>query len=185
MSPPTTWRPAPARVSAVALPIPLPGAGEHGDPAGEVVALRCVASSIAPEESAGVSRRDYADAGPVACTFPVHARAHRRQLQHPLGCHRADSPSTSSAPCLRSDADVLVIQEAWRPHGRASFVDEIVERHAARSCTSWCSCPTDNPARPRHLAPAPGPAGTCGLAVLSRLPVAGSFDIVLPHARAT
>jgi endonuclease/exonuclease/phosphatase family metal-dependent hydrolase len=83
--------------------------------------------------------------------------------------------------CLALDADVLVLQEAWRPHGRVSYVDQIAERTGAVvHDTVFMS--DRNPARPRHLHP-PEPAGTCGLAVLSRLPVTEVVQIVLPHAQ--
>lgn len=84
--------------------------------------------------------------------------------------------------CLALDADVLVLQEVWRPHGRAAYVDEL----AAATGATLHEVPfmsDRNPARPRHLSPPPGPAGTCGLAVLSRLPVLASTDLPLPHAR--
>jgi endonuclease/exonuclease/phosphatase (EEP) superfamily protein YafD len=40
-----------------------------------------------------------------------------------------------------------------------------------------------NPARPRLLQPKPGPAGTCGLAVFSTLPVSDVAEITVPKAQ--
>ena len=75
------------------------------------------------------------------------------------------------AACLALDADVLVLQEVWRPHGGPRFVDEIAERTGA-VVHEVVFMSDHNPARPappavrRRDRP-----GTCGLAVLSRLPV--------------
>jgi endonuclease/exonuclease/phosphatase family metal-dependent hydrolase len=83
--------------------------------------------------------------------------------------------------CVALDADVLVLPEAWRPHGRPAFVDELAARTgAALHDVAFMS--DRNPARPRHLEPPPGPAGTCGLAVLSRLPVRSFTAVALPKA---
>ena len=40
-----------------------------------------------------------------------------------------------------------------------------------------------NSAKPRQLQPPPGPPGTCGISVLSRLPVTHVRDVELPHAQ--
>jgi endonuclease/exonuclease/phosphatase family metal-dependent hydrolase len=87
-----------------------------------------------------------------------------------------------AAACLPLDADVLVLQEAWRPYGRRSSVDQIAEQSGAVFHESVFMSDR-NPARPRHLHPSPGPAGTCGLTVLTRLPVCDVDQIVLPHAQ--
>ena len=73
MSPPTIVAPAPASVSAVALPMPLADAGEHRDLAGQVEQiLRAHVTrgniSIAPEKSLG-SLRD-----PPRCAPPALRR---------------------------------------------------------------------------------------------------------------
>lgn len=83
--------------------------------------------------------------------------------------------------CLALDADVLVLPEAWRPHGRAAFVDELAARTGS-TLHDVAFMSDRNPARPRHLEPPPGPAGTCGLAVLSRLPVCSFTAVPLPKA---
>jgi endonuclease/exonuclease/phosphatase family metal-dependent hydrolase len=84
--------------------------------------------------------------------------------------------------CLALEPDVLVLQEAWRPHGATNYVDDLVDRLGAVAHeTVFMS--DRNPARPRHLRLPPGPAGTCGLAVLSRLPVCEVAEIVVPKAQ--
>lgn len=83
--------------------------------------------------------------------------------------------------CLALDADVLVLPEAWRPNGRVAFVDALAERTGA-ALHDIAFMSDRNPARPRHLEPPPGPAGTCGLAVLSRLPVRSFTNLALPRA---
>lgn len=98
------------------------------------------------------------------------------------GVDRQGRPFDVVGACLALDADVLVLQECWRPHGAPAYVDEVATRlGAARYDIAFMS--DRNPARPRHLVLPPGPAGTCGLAVLSRLSVLGVRDLVLPHAR--
>jgi endonuclease/exonuclease/phosphatase family metal-dependent hydrolase len=84
--------------------------------------------------------------------------------------------------CLALDADVLVLQEAWRPHGRTSYVDEIAELIGA-SVHEVVFMSDRNPAHPRHLQVPDGPAGTCGLALLSRLPVCDVVELPLPRAQ--
>ena len=81
--------------------------------------------------------------------------------------------------CLALDADVLVLPESWRPHGRTAFVDELAERTGAVVHDVPFMSDRD-PWRPRHLEPPPGPAGTCGLAVVSRLPVRSFTTLRLP-----
>jgi endonuclease/exonuclease/phosphatase family metal-dependent hydrolase len=83
--------------------------------------------------------------------------------------------------CLALDADVLVLPEAWRPHGRPAFADELAARTGA-TLHDVAFMSDRNPARPRHLEPPPGPAGTCGLAMLSRLPVRSFTAVPLPKA---
>ncbi len=98
------------------------------------------------------------------------------------GVDRRGQPFDVPSACLALDADVLVLQEVWRPHGTRSYVDEIAEQAGAVVHeTAFMS--DRNPARPRHLPVRPGPAGTCGLAVLSRLPVCDVAEVMLPRAR--
>src|SRR4051812_32409086 len=84
--------------------------------------------------------------------------------------------------CLALDADVLVLQEAWRSHDGPSYVDEIAARTGA-SVHEVVFMSDRNPARPRHLQVPAGPAGTCGLSMLSRLPVCDVIEIQLPRAQ--
>ncbi len=90
-------------------------------------------------------------------------------------------PFDAMGACLELDADVLVLPESWRPHGRPAFVDQLAARTGAR-LHDIAFMSDRNPARPRHLAPEPGPAGTCGLAVLSRRPVRSFTNLALPKA---
>jgi endonuclease/exonuclease/phosphatase family metal-dependent hydrolase len=98
------------------------------------------------------------------------------------GVDRRGRPFDPMPACLALDADVLVLPEAWRPHGRVAFVDELAARTGA-TVHDVAFVSDHNPARPRHLVPPPGPAGTCGLAVLSRLPVRSFTALALPKAR--
>ena len=95
--------------------------------------------------------------------------------------HRA-RPFDVVAPCLALDADVLVLQEVWRPNRGRCYADEIAERTGA-TVHEAVFMSDHNSARPRHLVPPPGPPGTCGIAVLSRLPVRKATDLLLPHAQ--
>ena len=86
------------------------------------------------------------------------------------------------AACVALDADVLVLPESWRPAGRAAFVDELASRLGA-TVHDIGYMSDRNHARPRHLQ-VPAEAGTCGLAVLSRLPVRSFADVPLPRTAA-
>lgn len=98
------------------------------------------------------------------------------------GVDRRGRPFDVAGTCLALAPDVLVLQEAWRPHGASNYVDELVDRlGAAAHETVFMS--DRNPARPRHLHLPPGPAGTCGLAVLTRLPVCEVAELVVPKAQ--
>ncbi|MGZ6953086.1 MAG: endonuclease/exonuclease/phosphatase family protein [Acidimicrobiia bacterium] len=90
-------------------------------------------------------------------------------------------PYDALSTCLALDADVLVLPEAYRPHGRVALVDELVERTGA-TLHEVALLSDRHPARPRHLYPEPGTPGICGLAVLSRLPVKSFTDLRLPKA---
>ena len=98
------------------------------------------------------------------------------------GVDRQGQPFDVVGVCLALAADVLVLQEAWRPHGEPSYLDELAERMGA-VVHETVFMSDRNPARPRLLHPKPGPAGTCGLAVLSTLPVCEVAEIVLPRAQ--
>ena len=79
------------------------------------------------------------------------------------------------------DADIVVLPESWRPGDRAAMVDELA-RVTGATLHDVAFMSDRNPARPRHLEVGPGPAGTCGLAVLSRLPVLRTTPVPLPKA---
>jgi endonuclease/exonuclease/phosphatase family metal-dependent hydrolase len=80
------------------------------------------------------------------------------------------------------DADVLVVQEAWHPHGVESAVEKIAAATGA-SLHEVDFMSDANPARPRWLTVPEGPPGTCGLALLSRLPVESAVPVALPRAQ--
>src|SRR5689334_19174048 len=90
-------------------------------------------------------------------------------------------PYDAMGACLALDADVLVLPEVWRPHGRTAFVDELAARTGA-SVHDVAFMSDQHPTRPRHLDVPDGPAGTWGLAVLSRLPVRSVTSVALPKA---
>ncbi len=98
------------------------------------------------------------------------------------GIDRHGQPFDPMPACLALDADVLVLPESWRPHGRGAFVDELAARTGA-VVHDIAFVSDHGPARPRHLPPLDGPAGTCGLAVLSRLPVQSFTTVALPRVR--
>jgi endonuclease/exonuclease/phosphatase family metal-dependent hydrolase len=98
------------------------------------------------------------------------------------GVDRRGRPFDVVSACLALDADVLVLQEAWRPYGTDCYVDQIAEQSGA-VVHETVFMSDRNPARPRHLQVPPGPAGTCGIAVLSRLPICEVIQVVLPHAQ--
>ena len=88
-------------------------------------------------------------------------------------------PFDAMAACLALDADVLVLPESWRPNGRTAFIDELAASTGATLHDLEFMSDRD-PARPRHLV-VPDSPGTCGLAMLSRLPVRSFTDISLPR----
>jgi endonuclease/exonuclease/phosphatase (EEP) superfamily protein YafD len=76
---------------------------------------------------------------------------------------------------------VVVLQEVWRPSRGVAYVDAVAE--AIGGVAYDIPLMSDgNPARPRRLDPPPGPPGTCGIAVVSRLPVLHRQDVDLGHA---
>ncbi len=78
-------------------------------------------------------------------------------------------------------ADVLVIQEVWRPHDGPAFIDEVVAATRLSIVNELVLAPDDMSGRPRHLPkPTPDdPPGTWGIAMLTALPVRRAFDIDL------
>jgi endonuclease/exonuclease/phosphatase family metal-dependent hydrolase len=98
------------------------------------------------------------------------------------GVHRSGRAFDVVAPALALAADVLVVQEVWRPNGGPCFVDAIAERMGG-TVHEAIFMSDHNSARPKQLHPPPGPPGTCGIAVISKLPVTNVADIELPHAQ--
>lgn len=97
------------------------------------------------------------------------------------GVDRLARPFDVVTPSLALDADVLVLQEVWRPNGGRCYADEIAERSGATMHERIFL--SDQVYRPRHLRLPPGKPGTSGLAVLSRLPICHVQDVELPHAQ--
>ena len=140
MSPPTIVAPARGQRERGGLADAAAGAGEHGHPAGEVVARNCVASLRSLPRSAcrrsdGPSGgRDYAGAAgslrlPVpwpeltVASFNTHWGVDRAR---PAVRRRRPRASRSTPTCSCS-------RRSWRPHGGRRFVDEIAERDRLRS----------------------------------------------------
>ncbi|HEY3724359.1 MAG TPA: endonuclease/exonuclease/phosphatase family protein [Acidimicrobiia bacterium] len=96
------------------------------------------------------------------------------------GVHRGRSFDVVR-PALALEADVLVLEEVWRPNGGPCFVDPIAAGMGA-SVHEAVFMTDHHPARLRQLHPTPGRPGTCGISVLSRLPVERVVEIELPHA---
>lgn len=120
-------------------------------------------------------------ARPVACDFPMPELTVAAFNLH-WGVDLRGRPFDAMGPCLALGADVLVLPESWRPHGRTAFVDELAERMGA-VVHDVAFMSDRHPGRPRHLEPPPGPPGTSGLAVLSRLPVVSVTNLVVPRTR--
>jgi endonuclease/exonuclease/phosphatase family metal-dependent hydrolase len=95
------------------------------------------------------------------------------------GLTRQGTPFDVAEACHRLKADVITLQEAWRPEARPDFISraaaelgaDVRHRGLARNTTR---------ARLR-VGPDEGP-GTWGLAVLSMLPVTGYHEIELGRA---
>ncbi len=98
------------------------------------------------------------------------------------GVHRSGRTFDVVRPSLALAADVLVLQEVWRPNAGWCFVDEIAEGMGA-TVHEAIFMSDHNSARPRQLVPPAGAPGTCGISVISRLPVCAVRDIELPHAQ--
>jgi endonuclease/exonuclease/phosphatase family metal-dependent hydrolase len=97
------------------------------------------------------------------------------------GVHRNGRSFDVVRPALALDADVLVLQEVWRPNGGPCFVDPIAACMGA-SVHEAVFMSDHNPARPKQLHPPPGRPGTCGISVLSRLPVEQVIEVEVPRA---
>lgn len=118
-------------------------------------------------------------ARPVACDFPMPELTVAVFNLH-WGVDLHGRTFDAMTPALALDADVLVLPEAWRPYGRPAFVDELAARTGA-TVHEIAFMSDRSPNRPRHFEPPAGPPGTCGLAVLSRLPVVSFTNLVVPR----
>lgn len=82
---------------------------------------------------------------------------------------------------LALDADVTVLPESWRPGDRPAVIDELARTTGAVLHDVPFLSDRD-PARPRRLPVGDGPAGTCGLAMLSRIPVLRVQTMAMPRS---
>lgn len=82
---------------------------------------------------------------------------------------------------LALDADVTVLPESWRPGDRPAVIDELARTTGAVLHDVPFLSDRD-PARPRRLPVGNGPAGTCGLAMLSRIPVLRVQTMAMPRS---
>ncbi len=98
------------------------------------------------------------------------------------GVHRSGRSFDVVGPSLALAADVLVLQEVWRPDRGPCFVDAIAEGMGA-SVHEAVFMTDHDPGPPRRLHPPLGSLGTFGIAVISRLPVRHVREIELPHAQ--
>jgi endonuclease/exonuclease/phosphatase family metal-dependent hydrolase len=83
--------------------------------------------------------------------------------------------------CRRLDADVLGLEEVWRPHGGRSVVDDVVDTLGG-TLLELVLAPDSFKSRPKRVPVPPGAPGTWGLGLLTRLPVHDRFEIDLGHA---
>ena len=83
-------------------------------------------------------------------------------------------PYDLEAACRQLKADVLVLQEVWRPHGRPDPVAEIAGALGAESL--WTDLVADTNLRSVGISGEPG-RGRWGLAMLSTVPVTG-FEVM-------
>jgi hypothetical protein len=97
------------------------------------------------------------------------------------GVTLAGRPFDVVGAAVALDPDVLVLQESWRPNGGPGYAASIAA-HLGGTLHELPMMSDRNPARPKHLAIPPGPAGDCGLAVISRLPVTDRHAFDLGHA---
>ena len=88
-------------------------------------------------------------------------------------------PFDVAEACHRLKADVITLQEAWRPDEQPDLVTAVAAELGAQVGTAgWPGTPTGPCSA---SAPTPGP-GSWGLAVLSLLPVTGYQEIELGRA---
>lgn len=90
-----------------------------------------------------------------------------------------------AAAAVGFDADVLVLQEVWRPHGCRAWINDVVAATGLSIVGEAALAPDDTDGRPRLLAAAPpgDPPGTLGIALLTRLTPTRTFELDLGRPR--
>jgi len=83
--------------------------------------------------------------------------------------------------CRRLDTDVIALEEMWRPNGGRCAVDDAAAELGYTLLELKLAFDTLEP-RPKRIVLPPGPRGTWGLGLLTRLPVQDRFEIDLGHA---
>jgi endonuclease/exonuclease/phosphatase family metal-dependent hydrolase len=83
--------------------------------------------------------------------------------------------------CRRLDTDLIALEEIWRPNGGRCAVDDAASELGYTLIELPLAADTFEP-RPKRIVLPPGPQGTWGLGVLTRLPVRDRFDIDLGYA---
>lgn len=83
--------------------------------------------------------------------------------------------------CRRLDADVIALEEMWRPNGAPCVVDEAAAQLGYTLVEQPLS-PDNFEERPKAIMLPAGPPGTWGVAILTRLPVRERFTVDLGHA---
>ena len=95
------------------------------------------------------------------------------------GVTLAGRPFDVVGAAVALDADVLVLQESWRPHGAPGYAATIA-RLLDGTLHELPMMSDRNPARPQHLPLPPGPVGDCGLAVVTQGSPSGENPAVAP-----
>jgi endonuclease/exonuclease/phosphatase family metal-dependent hydrolase len=97
------------------------------------------------------------------------------------GMDRKGRPFDFVDVCRRLDADIIGLEEVWRPHGGHCPVDDAATELGYTLLELPLAPDTFRP-RPRRIVVPPGRPGTWGLGLLTRLPVQERFEIDLGHA---
>ncbi|MGP8000391.1 MAG: endonuclease/exonuclease/phosphatase family protein [Streptosporangiaceae bacterium] len=95
------------------------------------------------------------------------------------GLTAGGEPFDVAAACHRLKADVIALQEAWRPDGQPDAVTGAAAELGAQ--VRHCGLARDTSRAGLGIGPDPGP-GTWGLALLSMLPVTGYQETELGRA---
>jgi endonuclease/exonuclease/phosphatase family metal-dependent hydrolase len=97
------------------------------------------------------------------------------------GIDRHGRPFDVVDVCRGLEADVIALQEIWHPNGGPGFVDDVAAALGMTVLERVLAPDTMQP-RPKKIPIPPGPPGTWGVALLSRLPVCERFEVDLGHA---